>query len=198
MFTGLIEEVGHIDCAGPRTRVICSRILDGLRDGDSISVNGVCLTAVATDPQGFSADLAPETLQRTTLGSLHAGDPVNLERSLRADQRLGGHIVQGHIDGTAKVLAMDELRDGNWWLKVRLTPELDRYAVFKGSIAIDGISLTIASLEDGTLGVTIIPHTLQHTSLRIRKPGDEVNIEVDILAKYIEKLTHGYTHPDSF
>ncbi len=192
MFTGLIEEVGRIAAPAPRVRIHCSTILSDLKEGDSISVSGVCLTALDIGPDGFSADLAPETLRRTSLGDRQVGDLVNLERSLRADARLGGHIVQGHVDGTAELLSLEELGDGNWWLKIRLPPELDRYVVFKGSISIDGTSLTVASLESNILGVTIIPHTFQNTALHTRKPGDRVNIEVDILAKYLEKLTHGY------
>ena len=192
MFTGLIEEVGRIAAPAPRVRIRCSTILSDLKEGDSVSVSGVCLTALDIGPDGFSADLAPETLRRTSLGDRKVGDLVNLERSLRADARLGGHIVQGHVDGTAELLSLDELGDGNWWLKIRLPPQLDRYVVFKGSISIDGTSLTVASLESNILGVTIIPHTFQNTALHTRKPGDRVNIEVDILAKYLEKLTHGY------
>lgn len=191
MFTGLIEEVGRIAAPAPRVRIRCSTILSDLKEGDSVSVSGVCLTALDIGPDGFSADLAPETLRRTSLGDRQVGDLVNLERSLRADARLGGHIVQGHVDGTAELLSLDELGDGNWWLKIRLPPQLDRYVVFKGSISIDGTSLTVASLESNILGVTIIPHTFQNTALHTRKPGDRVNIEVDILAKYLEKLTHG-------
>ena len=192
MFTGLIEEVGRIAAPAPRVRIQCSTILSDLKEGDSVSVSGVCLTALDIGPDGFSADLAPETLRRTSLGDRKVGDLVNLERSLRADARLGGHIVQGHVDGTAELLLLDELGDGNWWLQIRLPPELDRYVVFKGSISIDGTSLTVASLESNILGVTIIPHTFQNTALHTRRPGDRVNIEVDILAKYLEKLTHGY------
>jgi len=192
MFTGLIEEVGRIAAPAPRVRIRCSTILSDLKEGDSVSVSGVCLTALDIGPDGFSADLAPETLRRTSLGDRKVGDLVNLERSLRADARLGGHIVQGHVDGTAELLLLDEVGDGNWWLKIRLPPELDRYVVFKGSISIDGTSLTVASLESSILGVTIIPHTFQNTALHTRRPGDRVNIEVDILAKYLEKLTHGY------
>jgi riboflavin synthase len=192
MFTGLIEEVGRIAAPAPRVRIHCATILGDLKEGDSVSVSGVCLTALDIGPDGFSADLAPETLRRTSLGDREVGDLVNLERSLRADARLGGHIVQGHVDGTAELLSLDELGDGNWWLKIRLPAELDRYVVFKGSISIDGTSLTVASLESNVLGVTIIPHTFQNTALHTRKPGDRVNIEVDILAKYLEKLTHGY------
>lgn len=189
MFTGLIEEMGRIVEPAPRMRIACSRVLDDLREGDSVSVSGVCLTAVGIGRDGFSADLAPETLQRSSLGDRVPGDAVNLERPVRVDARLGGHIVQGHVDGTGEVLSLDALGDGNWWLKLRLPAELDRYVVFKGSITLDGISLTVASLDGGVLGATIIPHTYANTALSARRAGDRMNIEVDILAKYLEKLT---------
>lgn len=193
MFTGLVEETGRILAPAPRMRVGCSTILSDLHEGDSICVSGVCLTALDIGPDGFSADLAPETLKRSSLGDRKPGDMVNLERSLRADQRLGGHIVQGHVDGTGEIVSLRELGDNNWWLDLRLPQDLDRYVVSKGSISIDGISLTVASIENCTVGITIIPHTYQHTSLSNRRVGDRVNIEVDILAKYLEKLSDGYT-----
>ncbi len=193
MFTGLIEELGAIAQPAPRVRIACRTVASDLREGDSISVSGVCLTALDVAPDGFSADLAPETLRRTSLGDRQVGDVVNLERSLRADQRLGGHIVQGHVDGTGELLSLRALENGNWWLDVRVPDALDRYIVEKGSIALDGISLTVASIRDGILGVAIIPHTYQATSLHARQPGARVNIEVDILAKYLEKFAHGYT-----
>lgn len=193
MFTGLVEETGKIVAPAPRMQVACSTILSDLHEGDSICVSGVCLTAVEIGSDGFSADLAPETLRRSSLGDRKVGDVVNLERSLRADQRLGGHIVQGHVDGTGEIVSLRELGDENWWLDIRLPQELDRYVVFKGSISVDGISLTVASIENLILGITIIPHTYRHTSLGNRKVGERVNLEVDILAKYLEKLSHGYS-----
>ena len=193
MFTGLVEEVGRIAQPAPRMRIACSTVLSDIHEGDSIAVSGCCLTALDIGPDGFSADLAPETLARTSLGERQVGDVVNLERSLRVDQRLGGHIVQGHVDGTGELLALEELGNGNWWLKVSIPTTLERYIVEKGSLAIDGISLTVARINEGIAEVTIIPHTYSHTSLRDRRPGARVNLEVDILAKYLEKLTHGYT-----
>ncbi len=193
MFTGLVEETGKIVAPAPRMRVSCSTILSDLHEGDSICVSGVCLTAVEIGSDGFSADLAPETLRRSSLGDRNVGDVVNLERSLRVDQRLGGHIVQGHVDGTGEIVSLRELGDENWWLDIRIPQELDRYIVFKGSISVDGISLTVASIENLILGITIIPHTYRHTSLGNRKVGERVNLEVDILAKYLEKLSHGYS-----
>jgi len=191
MFTGLIEQVGTVVSPAPRLRVACR--FDDVKEGDSISVSGCCLTALAVTAEGFSADLAPETVKRTKLGDLTAGALVNLERCLRASDRLGGHIVQGHVDGTGAIAAFDELGGGNWWLKIQLPAGLERYVVEKGSIAIDGISLTVAAISGSVVEITIIPHTITHTALRGAKPGDRVNIEVDVLAKYVEKLTHGYS-----
>ena len=194
MFTGIIEETGHVaeytaGAAGnAHVQIYCSKVLSDASPGDSIAVNGVCLTAVNITSESFSADLAPETLERTNLGDLSLGAHVNLERPLQLSTRLSGHIVQGHVDGTGEVLTLEQLGEDNCWLRVRVPAELDRYIVHKGSVALDGISLTVAYLEDGILGVTIIPHTIQHTALRERKPGDRINIETDILAKHIEKL----------
>jgi riboflavin synthase len=193
LFTGIIEELGAVESlakqtAGARLRVRCARVLADLKPGSSIAVNGVCLTSVEISRDAFSADLAPETLRRSILRDLGPGAPVKLERPLAPTDRLSGHIVQGHVDGTGELLAHDQLGDENWWLMIRVPPELDRYLVFKGSIAVDGISLTIASLERDVLGVTIIPHTYQNTTLGAHKPGDRVNLECDVLAKHVEKL----------
>jgi riboflavin synthase len=188
MFTGLIEELGTVEMAGSRLQIRCHRVLADLITGASIAVNGVCVTAVRIQPDGFGADLSPETLSRTSLGSLTPGSLVNLERPLAIGDRLGGHIVQGHVDGTAQVLSLDPLRDGNWELRVSIPPELARYMIYKGSVAIDGVSLTIASIQATSLCVAIIPHTFQNTSMQTYKPGTRLNIEVDQIAKYIEKL----------
>jgi riboflavin synthase len=188
MFTGIIEELGTVSAAGTRLVVKCSTVLADAQEGSSIAVNGVCLTALDLTDDSFAADLAPETLARTNLGDLHAGSRVNLERPVTPVTRLSGHIVQGHVDATGELIALDELRDGNWWLKVRVPAELDRYLVQKGSIGIDGISLTIAALEGDILGVTIIPHTFANTTLGSRTVGERVNLEVDVLAKHVEKL----------
>ena len=188
MFTGIIEELGRVETAGARMRFSCSRVMEDAFAGASIAVNGVCLTALDPGPTGFTADLAPETLARTNLGDLTPGSLVNLERPLAANGRFNGHIVQGHVDGTGTVESLAALGAGNWWLRVRAPEELDRYLVYKGSVCLDGISLTIASIEDRLLEVTVIPHTYEQTNLRTRRAGDRINIECDILAKHLEKL----------
>ena len=193
MFTGIIEELGTVEAvqarsAGSRLTVRCATVLDDMTEGASIAVNGVCLTAVDPRPGSFSADLAPETLRRSNLGHLRPGSRVNLERPLSPSGRLSGHFVQGHVDGTGEFLSLDELGDENWWLRIRVPAELDPYLVYKGSIAIDGISLTIAALEGDTLAVTIIPHTWRNTTLSGYRPGSRLNLECDVLAKHVEKL----------
>jgi riboflavin synthase len=200
LFTGIIEELGTVASleareAGSRLTIECRDVLGDLTEGSSVAVNGVCLTALALQSNSFSADLAPETLRRSNLGDLTAGARVNLERALLPTSRLSGHIVQGHVDATGELLALEELGGGNWWLKIRIPPELDRYLVFKGSIAIDGISLTIAALEGDVLSVTIIPHTYQNTSLASHRRGDRVNLECDVLAKHVEKLLATFSIP---
>jgi len=193
MFTGIIEEVGSIVAVEPRAagvhmRMSARTVVGDLREGDSVSVNGVCLTAVGLDRDSFGADVSPETLKRSNLGALRLGAAVNLERPLTPQARLGGHIVQGHVDGLGELESLELLGDNNWWLRVRVPADLDRYLVFKGSVALDGISLTVAEARDAVIAVTIIPHTYQSTNLRVRKPGDLINIECDILAKYVEKM----------
>jgi riboflavin synthase len=193
MFTGIVEEVGTIESleerpTGARLRVKCSGVLSDAKEGSSIAVNGVCLTAVDLREDSFAADLAPETLRRTNLGDLRSGSLVNLERPLLVTGRLSGHVVQGHVDGTGEFLSFEALGDDNWWLRIRIPEELDKYLVFKGSLAIDGISLTVAAVENRIIAVTIIPHTYEMTCLRGYKPGDRVNLECDVLAKYVEKM----------
>jgi riboflavin synthase len=193
MFTGIIEELGHVLSVahhpmGARLTLACRSILTDAVAGSSIAVNGACLTAVELSADGFSADLAPETLKRTNLGTLQPGDVVNLERPLRANARLDGHFVLGHVDGKGELLALDELGDGHWWMRLRVPDTLARYVVEKGSLAVDGISLTVAGMDATTAGLTIIPHTYQNTTLQSYRPGAELNLEVDILAKHLEKL----------
>jgi riboflavin synthase len=196
MFTGIIEELGTVESfeprsAGARLRIACALVMSDLTEGASIAVNGVCLTATAVTANSFAADLAPETLQRTNLGDLVPDARVNLERPLTPATRLSGHIVQGHVDATGELVSLAPLgdgNDGNYWLTVRVPAALDRYMVHKGSITIDGISLTIASLENELLGVTIIPHTFANTRLGSLQPGARLNLEVDVIAKHVEKL----------
>ena len=188
MFTGIIEEVGSVRTAGHRMRIQCHKVLEDAREGSSIAVNGVCLTAVDIDATGFGCDLSPETLARTNLGALREGSLVNLERPAAVGDRLSGHIVQGHVDGTAEFLALESLADGNWWLTVRIPGDLDRYVIHKGSITLDGVSLTIASLEGSTAGIAIIPHTYENTVMREYRVGTVINVEADLIGKYVEKL----------
>ncbi|MBI2817994.1 MAG: riboflavin synthase [Acidobacteria bacterium] len=202
MFTGIIEETGTIKELKRGTqpeggaRIVVSALQalqDGpsgpkLTEGESIAVNGVCLTARDITAEAFSADLAPETLKRSSLGALTPGSRVNLERAMTASSRFGGHIVQGHVDGVGTSVALDSLPDGNFWLTVEIPAELERYIVWKGSIALNGTSLTVASLEGNRVGVAIIPHTFEQTILRDLKPGDPINIECDVIAKHVEKL----------
>jgi riboflavin synthase len=195
MFTGIIEELGTVEISGARLTIQCSRVLEDLNEGGSIAVNGVCLTAIGLQSGSFSADLAPETLRRSNLGDLRSGARVNLERPVTPATRLSGHIVQGHVDGTGELLALYPLGEDNWWLRIRVPAELERYLVFKGSIAIDGISLTIASLDRDELAVTIIPHTYRNTTLSGYQPGARLNLECDVLAKHVERLLVGLTIP---
>ena len=188
MFTGIIEELGTVISAGSRLSIRCQTVMSDMTAGASIAVNGVCLTAVDLRSDGFSADLAPETLRRSNLGDLREGSRVNLERPLLPTTRLSGHIVQGHVDGTGEFLSLEALGEDNWWLRIRVPAELDPFLVFKGSIAIDGISLTIAALDADVLSVTIIPHTYRNTSLAGYRAGSRVNLECDVLAKHVEKL----------
>lgn len=193
MFTGIIEETGSVEAfdrhhSGARLLIGCERVLSDMTLGASIAVNGVCLTAVDIRQDGFSADLSPETLERTTLSGLQPGSRVNLERPLSLATRLGGHLVQGHVDGTGTIQALRPLGDGNWQLDVQVPRELDRFLVYKGSITIDGISLTIASVDDALVKVAIIPHTYEVTNLSSRREGDRVNIECDMIARYVARL----------
>ena len=188
MFTGIVEELGIVEAAGNRVCIRCEKVLEDSIVGSSIAVNGVCLTAVEIGPNSFWVDLAPETLARTNLGDLREGSLVNLERPVAVGERLSGHIVQGHVDGTAEFVSLDGLEDQNWWLELRIPSELDRYIIHKGSVALDGISLTVASLKNSTLGVAIIPHTYANTTIRCYGPDTRINVEVDMIAKYVEKL----------
>ena len=191
MFTGIVEAKGRVvsikDGEATRRVVITAPILEGLALGASLAVDGVCLTAVEVEGAEVAVDIVPETLSRTTLGELKVGDEVNLERPLRADGRFDGHVVQGHVDGVGRVVELQDDADGVS-LMVEAPPEILSYIVEKGSIAVDGVSLTVSGLTDTGFSVALVPHTLKVTTLGLRKPGDAVNLEVDILAKYVEKL----------
>lgn len=192
MFTGLVEELGKVAAVEPQTdacrlTIAASTVLEDTRPGDSIAVNGCCLTVVATDGDTWTADVMAETLAKTALGALQPGDRVNLERAVRADQRLGGHLVQGHVDGVGRVVGRTP---GDHWevVEISLPPELARYLVDKGSITVDGTSLTVVDAGDDAFTVSLIPETLARTTLGFRQPGDRVNLEVDVLAKYVDRL----------
>ncbi|HKW88542.1 MAG TPA: riboflavin synthase [Candidatus Acidoferrales bacterium] len=198
MFTGIIEHLGKIESlrrteAGGRLQIglaEAARVREDLKIGSSIAVNGCCLTAVETGGNSFCADLSPETLQRTSFADAKEGDVVNLELPLSAGARLGGHFVQGHVDGVGRVKEFAE-RGESWWLAVTIPAELRRYVAEKGSLAVNGISLTVARWHEGVAEFAIIPHTRANTNLRAIRAGDAVNIECDILAKYVESLLKG-------
>lgn len=195
MFTGIVEEIGYIDSVqkGSQSAVLsirCHKVLEGTKIGDSIAVNGVCLTVTSMNPRGYTADVMAETLERSSLGSLRKNSRVNLERAMAADGRFGGHIVAGHIDGTGTV--RDIKRDETAvWYTIEAKESILRYVVEKGSIAIDGISLTVAGVSEKEFSVSVIPHTQGETNLTDRKVGDIVNLECDVIGKYIEKLCVG-------
>lgn len=192
MFTGIVENVGRIESLdkgpqGGRLRVNAGPLAASLAIAGSVAVNGCCLTVVELAGEIFAADLSSETLNRTAFGEMKSGGGANLERPLTAGKELGGHFMQGHVDGIGRVARL-AAEGPNWWFGVRVPPEVERYVVMKGSIAIDGISLTVASLSDGIVEVAIIPYTYENTNLHALVPGDAVNLEADILAKYVEKL----------
>ena len=199
MFTGIVEEVGRttrIDVRGEnrRDQISALRVASELKTGDSVSVSGVCLTALEIAKGSFHADLAPETWRRTSFSRLRVGAPVNLELPMRASGRFDGHIVQGHVDGIGRLERFEQIADSeNWWLTIELPAELEKYVVHKGSVAIEGISLTVASLKDRDCTVAIIPHTVESTNLKSLRAGDPVNLEVDVVAKYVEKMMRSTT-----
>jgi riboflavin synthase len=194
MFTGIIEEIGRIyriEQRGENRRITIGvrNIPKELKPGDSVAVSGVCLTALGIKSDSFSADLAPETWERTSFSRLHEKAVVNLELPMKADGRFGGHIVQGHVDGVGKFLGLDRIADSeNWWLRIKLPPEIEKYTVYKGSVCIEGISLTVAKLDGNQCTVAIIPHTVEMTNLGSLRVGDPVNLEADLIAKYVEKM----------
>jgi riboflavin synthase len=196
MFTGIVEERGRVRRVerregGARLEFEARTVLDDADVGDSIAVNGCCVTVVERGDDWWAADAVIETLERTALGSLAVGDPVNLERPVRLTDRLGGHLVQGHVDAVGRIEARDALPDGSTRLRCSAPPDLMRYVVEKGSITVDGVSLTIAGVEADGFTIAVIPHTLAVTNLGVKDPGEPVNLEVDVLAKYVERLLDG-------
>jgi riboflavin synthase len=199
MFTGIVEGTGTVaalaaadDASGARLEVEAPFLAGELRPGESVAVNGCCLTVAQATAAGFAADLVAETLRRTALGGLAAGDLVNLERPMALGGRLGGHLVQGHVDGVARVLDRTAAGDGHE-VRIELPAELERYVVEKGSVAVDGVSLTVAGVGPGWFAVALVPHTLEVTTLGRRRPGDPVQLEVDVVAKYVERLVAPWT-----
>jgi len=202
MFTGIVEEVGRVSRLeqrgeNRRITVAAEHAPKELKAGDSVAVSGVCLTALdikpgASEPGWFSADLAPETWARTSFSRIREGALVNLELPMKSDGRFGGHIVQGHVDGVGKIVAFERIAESeNWWLEIELPDDVEKYTVYKGSIAIEGISLTVAKLERNRCSIAIIPHTVEMTNLHSLKAGDPVNLEADLIAKYVEKMMRG-------
>lgn len=197
MFTGIVEEVGRItriEQRGENRRITiaATNAPKELGTGHSVAVSGVCLTALEINPGSFCADLAPETWVRTSFSRIHEGALVNLELPMKADGRFGGHVVQGHVDGVGKLTSFERIGDSeNWWLTIELPEDVEKYTVYKGSISIEGISLTVAKLEKNCCTIAIIPHTVEMTNLHSLKPGDPVNLEADLIAKYVEKMMKG-------
>jgi riboflavin synthase len=196
MFTGIIEEVGRVtsitnEKTTRRLTVSSSRLVKELKPGDSIAVSGVCLTAVDITSNSFSADLAEETWKRTSFSRIKKDALANLELPMQANGRFGGHIVQGHVDGTGRFLGLKKLSAGGYALRIEIPQDLTRYVILKGSLGIEGISLTVAAIEDTEVDVAIIPHTVKMTNLGSLKPGDPINLEVDMIAKYVEKMLSG-------
>ncbi len=192
MFTGIIEELGKVAAIEQqpdaiRLTISCGKVLSDLKRGDSISCSGTCLTAIDIDGNSFTADVMLETLKRSSLSEVKVGDVINLERAMQHETRFGGHIVQGHVDGVGEVISRE--KSNNWdWVRIRIPADLMKYVVMKGSITIDGISLTVNELGDDHIAVSLIPETLEVTTLGYKQPGDKVNVEADVLAKHIERL----------
>jgi riboflavin synthase len=192
MFTGIIEELGKVAAIEKqsdaiRLTIACKEVLSDLKRGDSISCSGTCLTAIEIDDRGFTADVMLETIRRSSLDGVKVGDPINLERAMNATTRFGGHIVQGHVDGVGEFVSRE--KSDNWdWVKIRLPQDLMKYVVHKGSITLDGISLTVNDIDGDVIALSLIPETLRVTTLGYKNPGDKINVEADVLAKHVEKL----------
>jgi riboflavin synthase len=198
MFTGIVEEMGAVTCvektlAGTRLTILASTVMSDLKIGDSISVNGTCLTVVTRGDRDFSVEVSPETLSVTTLGQLTAGEPVNLERAMKLNERIGGHLVAGHVDGVGTIRSRHQ--EGNAiFFDIEAPPEILRYCVAKGSITVDGISLTINDVSEHGFSVAIVPHTAKVTTLGIKQVNDLVNLEPDLIGKYVERLLQERSH----
>lgn len=193
MFTGIIEELGYIQAIewhsqGARFHIQASTVLEDVKVGDSLCVNGCCLTVVEHTSKNWRCDVVQETLNRTNLKHLQVGERVNLERSVRYQDRLGGHLVQGHVDETGQILNKQPFSDESWWVTIAASPSILHYVVHKGSIAVDGVSLTIADLKETHFSFAMIPHTAQVTTLGFKQIGESVNLEVDVMAKYVERM----------
>jgi riboflavin synthase len=192
MFTGIIEELGKVAAIEKqpdaiRLTISCDEVLSDLKRGDSISCSGTCLTAIEIDDESFTADVMLETLRLSSLDGVKVGDPINLERAMTAATRFGGHVVQGHVDGVGEIVSRE--KSDNWdWVRIRLPQDLMKYVVHKGSITLDGISLTVNEVKDNVIAVSLIPETLRVTTLGYKNPGDKVNVEADVMAKHIERL----------
>jgi riboflavin synthase len=203
MFTGIVEEIGRVTSIeqrgeNRRIAVAAANTPRELKPGDSVAVSGVCLTALDIKAGSFCADLAPETWARTSFSRIHEGALVNLELPMKSDGRFGGHIVQGHVDGVGNLIALERIADSeNWWLHIELPDDVEKYTVYKGSISIEGISLTVAKLENSRCTIAIIPHTVEMTNLHSLKTGDPVNLEADLIAKYVEKMMRGNADENS-
>ena len=198
MFSGIVEEIGVVrdivaTDKSKKITITCDKVLDGVIVGDSISVNGVCLTAITIDNNQFTADIVNETLIKTNLGSLNKDSKVNLERSLQYNQRVGGHLVQGHVDTIGKIVSIHETDEWNE-IMIDIDDNFKKYCIYKGSIAIDGVSLTIANIDKNVIKIALIPHTLEHTISSDYTDGDFVNIETDMYGKYIENFSKGMTN----
>ncbi|HEX6331960.1 MAG TPA: riboflavin synthase [Actinomycetota bacterium] len=192
MFTGIVEERGTVlELVPGRLTVACATVTSDSDVGSSVAVNGVCLTVVERSAGHLAFDLSEETLRRTSFSRLAVGDPVNLERPLTLSSRLGGHLVQGHVDGVGEVVGLERTDDGGAWITVRAPEQLHRYLVEKGSVSVDGISLTVAAADGDTFSVALIPHTLEVTTMGTASLGDPVNLEVDVIAKHVEALLEG-------
>jgi riboflavin synthase len=189
MFTGIVEEIGKVKGLSPgRLNIEASKVLEGTKPGDSLSVSGACLTVISISKNDFGVEVMPETIRRTNLGKLHYGDKVNLERAVPADGRFGGHFVQGHVDDVGKVLSLKP-EEGAFIARISAPSHLMPYVVSKGFIAVDGVSLTVIDCDDFSFSVSLVAFTRKHTTLGIIRPGDVVNLEVDIMAKYVDRLT---------